>query len=155
MILDRLEHAKLYRPLAVDIARALDFLQQNNLRELADGRHVLDGDRLFAIVQRYQPKPAKEALWESHRKYIDVQYVVEGSEWIGYAPLRDTWPITQAYDALKDVGFFDAKGVLMEVPAGSFAIFMPQDVHAPGLTTESPDAVAPVCKVVVKCLIRE
>jgi len=45
--------------------------------------------------------------------------------------------------------------VLLEVPAGSFAIFMPQDVHAPGLTTDSSDKIAPVCKVVVKCLIRE
>jgi YhcH/YjgK/YiaL family protein len=155
MILDRLEHAKLYRPLAVDIARALDYLQATNLRELADGRHVIDGERLFAIVQRYQPKPAKEAKWESHRKYIDVQYVVEGCEWMGYAPLSDKWPVTQAYDAQKDVGFFDAQGVLMEVPAGSFAIFMPQDVHAPNLTTDSSGNVPPVCKVVVKCLIRE
>ena len=154
MILDRLEHARLYRPLAVDIARALDYLQQTNLRELADGRYALDGERLFAIVQRYPPKPAAEAKWEAHRKYIDVQYVVEGREWMGYTYLHDELPVSEPYDAQKDLIFFDAKGTLLEVPAGSFVIFTPHDIHAPGLTTEPPETASPVYKVVVKCLVR-
>jgi YhcH/YjgK/YiaL family protein len=154
MILDRLEHARLYRPLGVEIARALDYLQQTKLGDLADGRYPLDGDRLFAIVQRYKPKPAADALWEAHRKYIDVQYVVSGCEWMGYTYLRDELPVRQPYDAEKDLIFFQASGVLLEVPAGSFVIFTPHDIHAPGLTSAPADATEPVCKVVVKCLVR-
>ena len=43
----------------------------------------------------------------------------------------------------------------MEVPAGSFVIFTPHDIHAPGLTTDPPESVKQVCKVVVKCRVGE
>ncbi len=155
MILDRLEHAHLYRPVAVDIARALDYLRQTDLRGLADGRHDLDGDRLFAIVQRYRPKPAAEARWEAHRKYIDVQYIVDGCERMGYTYLRSELAIETPYDAQKDIIFYRAQGDLLEVPAGSFVIFTPHDLHAPGLTNERPEVTGQVCKVVVKCRVSE
>jgi YhcH/YjgK/YiaL family protein len=155
MILDRLEHARMYRALDADIARAFDYLQQTNFRDVTDGRYELDGDRLFALVLRYRPKPLDQAMWEAHRRYIDIQYVVEGSERMGYTCLRGDLPVRQPYDPKKDIIFFDADGDWIEVPAGSFAIFAPHDVHAPGLATDRPEASAEVCKVVVKCLLRE
>ena len=153
MILDRLEHARMYRPVAVDIARALDYLQETDLRELADGRYELDGERLFAIVQRYRPKPAAAARWEAHRKYIDVQYIVDGCERMGYTYLRKELVVETPYDAQKDIIFYHAQGDLLEVPAGSFVIFTPHDIHAPSFTTERPEAPKEVCKVVVKCRV--
>jgi len=151
MIIDRLEHARMYRVLGVDIARALDFLQQTDLRGLPEGRHELNGDRLFAMVQRYRPRPVAEAVWEAHRSYVDVQYIVAGSERMGYTYLRSSLAVRQPYDAEKDYALYDAQGDLLEVPAGSFVIFAPHDVHAPGLTTEPAEAAGQVCKVVVKC----
>ena len=145
----------MYRTLGVDIARALDYLQQTDLRGLADGRYDLDGDRLYAMVQRYKPKPVSEAKWEAHRKYIDVQYVVDGLERMGYTYLRDALKVLEPYDAQKEASFFEAQGDFVAVPAGSFIIFAPHDVHAPGLTTESPESVREVCKIVVKCRIGE
>jgi YhcH/YjgK/YiaL family protein len=153
MILDRLEHAWMYRPLSVEIARALDYLQQTNLAELADGRYELDGDRLFAIVQRYRPKPLTEAMWEAHRRYIDVQYVVTGCERMGCTFLRDDLPVRQPYDAQKDIIFFDTQGDFVTVPAGSFTIFAPHDIHAPSLVANAGDPQAQVCKVVMKCSV--
>lgn len=155
MILDRLEHACMYRAMDADIARALDYLQQTDFRDVTDGRYELDGDRLFALVLRYQPKPLDQAMWEAHRRYIDIQYVVEGSERMGYTWLRSDLPVRQPYDPQKDIMFFDADGDWIEVSAGSFAIFAPHDVHAPGLATDRPAASAQVCKVVVKCQLRE
>ena len=155
MILDRLEHARMYRALDADIARALDYLQQTNFQDVTDGRYELDGDRLFALVLRYRPKPLDQAMWEAHRRYIDIQYVVEGSERMGYTYLRSDLPVRQPYDPQKDIIFFDAHGDWIEVPAGSFTIFAPHDVHAPGLATDRPAAAAHVCKVVVKCQVRE
>jgi len=155
MIIDRLEHARMYRTLGVDIARALDFLQQTDLRALADGRHDLDGNRLFAMVQRYQPRSAAQATWEAHRKYIDVQYVVEGRERMGYTYLRGDLAVTQPYDADKDLVFFAAAGDLIEVPAGSFVLFAPHDIHAPGLAAEPAEAEKQVLKVVVKCRVSD
>jgi biofilm protein TabA len=151
MILDRLENAAAYEGLAPRIAAALRYLQGTDFAALADGRYELDGDRLFAIVQRYQTKPSADAAWEAHRRYIDVQYVVEGAERIGYAALRDGLRAAKPYDAEKDVAFFDARGDLFELAVGSFAIFGPQDVHAPGLAAGRPEAPGGVLKVVVKC----
>jgi YhcH/YjgK/YiaL family protein len=155
MIIDRLEHAHLYRPLGVEIARALDYLRQTALQNLDDGRYELDGDRLFAIVQRYRPRPIDQAKWEAHRRYIDVQYIVTGRERMGYSTLRDDTPVSQPYDAQKDLVFYDTTGDLLEVPAGSFTIFMPHDIHAPGLTDEPAEKVGELCKVVVKCRVAE
>lgn len=153
MILDRLEHACMYRPLSVEIARALDYLQQTDLAALADGRYELDGERLFAIVQRYRPKPVAEAMWEAHRRYVDVQYIVSGCERMGIAFLRSDLPVQQPYDPHKDIIFFETTGDLITVPAGSFTIFTPHDIHAPSLAPAAGEPDAPVCKVVVKCSV--
>ncbi len=153
MILDRLENAALYRPLGPRIAAALDWLRATDIAALAEGRYELEGDRLAAIVQRYRTKPLPKARWEAHHRYLDVQYVAEGTERIGYAPLTEQWKVVEPYDEAKDVAFYDARGDLFEVPAGSFAIFGPQDIHAPGLVGGTPPVVREVLKVVVKCLL--
>jgi YhcH/YjgK/YiaL family protein len=153
MILDRLENAAMYRGLGARIAVALDYLCGVQAARLSPGRYELDGERLFAIVQRYQTKPLVEAAWEAHRRYLDVQYVAEGVERMGCAPLDPRLAIKQPYDAGRDVVFFDAWGDLFEVAAGSFAVFGPRDVHAPGLVAGPSAEPADVLKVVVKCRI--
>ncbi len=155
MILDRLENADMYRALSGEMALAFDYLRKTDFRKLAEGRQEIDGDRVYAVVLRYRPKPLADAMWEAHRRYIDVQYVAAGIERMGYTPLRGDLPVRQAYDAKKDLVFYDAAGELFEVRAGGFAVFAPHDVHAPGLATDSPQTAAEVFKVVVKCRVRE
>lgn len=153
MILDRLEHAAMYRPLGKTIAAALDYLRRADLSKAPDGRHELDGQRLFVMVQQYQTKPLAEATWEAHRQYIDVQYVIQGAERIGYAALRDNVPVQRPYDAEKDVIFFDAAGDFVSLRVGDFAIFAPHDIHAPGLALSPSGALGTVRKAVVKCRV--
>jgi biofilm protein TabA len=151
MILDRIEHAAMYRGLEPILREALDYLSSTDFSQVPEGRHVLDGERLFALVQRYQTKAVSDALWEAHRRYIDVQYVVAGDEQIGYAPLVDGLTVTKPYDTQKDVIFFNVRGDRFELSAGTFAIFTPHDVHAPGLVSGVSQQGAEVRKVVVKC----
>jgi len=154
MILDRLENAGLYRPMGANIALALDYLRRTDFSQMPVGRHEVDGDRVFAIVQRYRPKPLAQIVWEAHRQYIDVQYVAAGIERMGYVPLGDGLTVQQPYDAQKDAILFDAAGNLFTMSAGDFAIFAPHDVHAPGLATDLPEGSAEVCKVVMKCRVK-
>jgi biofilm protein TabA len=151
MILDRLTNAEFYRPLGPRIASALDYLGRTPFWDTPDGRYELDAANVYAIVSRYQPKPPADAVWEAHRQYIDVQYVAEGVEQIGYAPLRDGLSVRTPYDEKKDSILYDAAGCFFDVPEGSFAIFTPGDVHAPGVAAGLNEAVSRVCKVVVKC----
>lgn len=149
MILDRLENAEALCTYGKELVLAFDYLRRTDFSRLGVGRHPIDGDRVYAMVQRYQPKPISEAKWEAHRKYLDVQYVASGSERIGYAPLRKDMPVKQEYDADKDYILYDADGDFFAVRAGGFAIFGPQDVHAPCLLLNG--SAEEVCKVVVKC----
>jgi YhcH/YjgK/YiaL family protein len=155
MILDRLEHAGMYRGLGPRIAAALDWLGTTDLGCLPPGRHELDGPRLVAIVQRYRTRPLGEAIWEAHRRCVDVQYVVEGTERMGYRPLEDGLVVKQPYDDERDAVLFDTWGDLVEVRSGSFAIFAPQDVHAPGLVAGPAGQPGEVLKIVVKVAVVE
>ena len=155
MILDRLENGDMYRALGAEMALALDYLRKTDFHDMAEGRHELDGDRVYAVVLRYRPKPLAEAMWEAHRRYIDVQYVAQGIERMGYTSLRADMSVRQPYDDKKDLIFYDAEGELFEVRAGGFAVFAPHDVHAPGLAIDSPGTASDVLKVVVKCRVRE
>jgi YhcH/YjgK/YiaL family protein len=148
MIIDTLANASYYSKLGNKIKSALNFLQANNISKLSIGRHDIDGDTIFALVQTYETKPQCEGKWEAHRKYIDVQYVAQGQEKIGYANL-DGLTITQEYSEENDVLFLEGKGDLLSVPSGTFAIFTPQDAHMPCLNFETK---SPVKKVVIKIL---
>lgn len=130
MIVDRLAHRDLYRGLPAPFLRALDFLATQNPLDLSLGRHDLDGDRLFALVQEYSTKAESDCRWEAHRRYADVQFVATGRERIGVAS-REFMQETVAHDDLKDVAFFEGPGDWITLPAGSFAIFWPHDVHRP------------------------
>lgn len=152
MILDRLEHADLYRSLGPRVGAALDYLRTTDFSQVTEGRHELDGDRLVAILQRYRTRPPAKARWEAHQQYLDVQYLVEGVERIGWAALG-LWPVAEPHDAAKDVAFYEAQGDLFELRAGTFAIFGPQDIHAPGLVGGEPPLAREVLKVVMKCRI--
>ena len=149
MIVDRLEHWSFYTGLPPRIVRALEFLRDTDLAALSLGRHALDGDRLFALVQEYTTKPPEACQWEAHRRYCDVQFVARGVERIGVANIGPMEVVTP-YDADKDVAFFRGDGDFVTLPAGTFAIFAPHDVHRPGLTAGSPVSVL---KIVLKAAV--
>ena len=151
MIVDRIENAKLYRGFGHGVPEALGYLAGANLAALSNGKQEIDGDRLYAVVQRYNPKPLAEARWEYHRRYLDVQFIASGVEGIGYAPWDDKLPVAAAYDAAKDVGFIVASGAIAPICAGMFVVFAPGELHAPSLAVEGVPPSEEVLKVVLKC----
>jgi YhcH/YjgK/YiaL family protein len=116
-----------------------------------DGRVEIEGDRLFAVVQRYQPGSGK--LWEAHRTYGDIQMIFEGAEACGVAPTPLLTPIAP-YLPEKDIEKFQPPGSapsLLALRTGEFAVFYPEDAHQPGLPLTGH--AGPVLKVVVKFLL--
>jgi len=137
MILDRLENAKRYVPVHPGFDAAFNFLKQNALAEFKEGKKNIDGDRLFALAVTTKGKGRQDARLESHRRYIDLQYTIKGPEFIGYEIKSACIPDERGYDAESDIEFYaNSPTVWLAVPAGSFAIFFPEDVHAP-LGTDS------------------
>lgn len=152
MIVDRLDNAGLYTSLGPRIAQAFEFLSRKDLASLPKGRNDIDSDQVYAMVQSYQPRPLDKIIWESHRKYIDVQYIVRGRERMGYVHLDAVKKVTSPYDAKNDCALYEADGDLITYTAGMFAIFGPQDVHAPGLAPAN-GAGGEVQKIVVKVAV--
>lgn len=149
MVHDHLSHASEYFNLSRGIRTALEYLAHTNLGLLAEGRHDVDGDRVFALVSDYQTRRPEDTFWEAHRQHVDVQFVVHGCERIGYANL-DRFEV-EPYDAERDLTVArGAAGGHVAVGTGEFVILFPNDVHMPGLQVHGPEAVR---KVVVKVRI--
>lgn len=146
MIVDTLENAGRYECLQARFKAAFDFLNHADLSVLPDGRLEIDGDQLFALTQTYQTKPLEGGKLEAHRKYIDIQFIVSGEEYIGYAPLANQEPV-EPFQAEKDIGFYQGEGCLTKLTAGMFAIFFPNDAHLPSRYLHAPMAVK---KIVIK-----
>ena len=146
MILDHLRNAALYRPIDPLFALAFDYLERFD-PQTPDGRYDLQGDDLSMRVQTYETAPPAGKRLESHRRYIDIQYLVSGREVIYYQPTSLLHDST-AYDAAKDVQFHqgpDDRPVYLE--AGNFTVFWPHDGHRPGCLWTSSCTVR---KVVAK-----
>jgi len=132
MILDTLPRAARYAVLHPSFGRAFDFLSTTALGSLAAGRHELDGDRLFILIDHKDGRGREGARLEAHRKYVDIQYTFEGLEEIGWSPLATPRPPAGGYDETKDIAFFDDRpSTWLSVPPGLFTIFFPEDAHAP------------------------
>ncbi len=149
MIIDTLKNASLYYPFAPRIAAGLKYLEKTDFSRLEPGKYEIDGTKLFALVQRYESKPRENGKWEAHRKYIDIQYIAQGIEGMGYANI-DGLTVTQPYSDKDDCLLFEGKGDILTAAAGTFILFAPQDAHMPGLALTTPQ---PVTKVVVKVLM--
>ncbi len=134
MIVDALTQCGRYTALSPRFAAAFDFLKQLPADKVS-GRYSIDGDDCFALVQSYNTKPISEGKFEAHRKYIDIQFIQAGRETILWTPLAQLTKTTEPYAAEKDIAFFatPAHVTPIQLHAGEFTIFFPEDGHAPGL----------------------
>jgi YhcH/YjgK/YiaL family protein len=129
---------------------AFAFLNSRDLGSLAPGKYPLIGDSVFVSVTLGPGKEFENTNWESHRNYIDIQYVAAGKESIGVMPVKSA-VVTKPYDAAKDAANYSGEGSFFTAEPGVFFIFFPSDAHRPGIKVEEGD----VRKVVVKVMVRE
>ncbi|MEN6386075.1 MAG: YhcH/YjgK/YiaL family protein [Phycisphaerales bacterium] len=148
VIFDSIKNYKQYTNLSPRIAQALKIAAETDFSEMKEGKHVVDGNNLFYMIQSYKTGPILEKI-EAHRKYIDIQFMAKGSEKIGVdniAGLKTADPYVEA----KDVEFFHLGKNLtyLTVPQGYFAIFWPKDAHMPGREIDKPkDVIKVVFKI--------
>jgi YhcH/YjgK/YiaL family protein len=147
MIIDNINNASLYFNMHPLFKQAFEWLQTNDLHIIDDGKYELNGEKLFAIVQSYETKVADNEQMEAHKRYIDIQYMIEGEEQMGHCILKDQRP-TKEYSAVDDYWLTDASpSFFSKLDAGNFMIFYPTDLHMPCIQTESKQTVK---KVVIK-----
>lgn len=132
MIFSALAQSSRYAALHPLFARAFDYIRDTDLFAVAPGRYDIVGDDLIVIVEQVPAKMKDMVKLEAHRKYIDIQLVLEGDETMGWKPLADCLNPVDEYSEEKDIRFFhDAPASWLPVPPGHFCIFFPEDAHAP------------------------
>lgn len=130
MILDHIHNRGRYFATHPGFREAFEFLSGLNMEKLKEGRMEISGDRLYALVVNADTKGKSGAKPETHRKYIDIQYQAAGTDCIGWAAADKL--CGNGYDSGKDVEFYSSSPESwINVTAGRFAIFFPEDVHAP------------------------
>jgi YhcH/YjgK/YiaL family protein len=148
MIFDRLDHAQLY-PFGPAWQRAVEFLKTLT-PESEEGKYVIDGDDLFAIIMSYDTALPDDGKFESHREYVDIQSVITGAEGFECA-FTDTLEVADAYDPEKEAAFYrrvTPGSSRVDVLPGTFVLLFPHDAHLAGLTVGGTSQR--VKKVVVK-----
>lgn len=112
---------------------ALRWLAETDFSKLPNGRHELEGNRMFVMIFEGETRPAAELKAESHGAYIDVQYVIEGEEVIGYARRTEKQIITdnrmEQDDAFLYKELVDEMNLILR--KGTYAVFFPADLHRP------------------------
>lgn len=150
MIVTDIAHIEEQLRMTPGLRKAIDFLRRTDLERLADGRTEIDGERVFALVQRYETEKSGTLNFECHRKYIDIQVIVAGVEMIGWTD-ADRMEVTKPYDEARDACFGRAAAwTPVRLEAGRLAVFWPSDAHAPKQCVEAP---SPVMKIVVKVAV--
>lgn len=148
MIYDVLSNAELYYSVHPGFRAAFEYLRNTDFSKLPTGRNEIDGERMFVMVNRDVGQGRDKRKLEFHRKYIDIQYVVEGLDEIGWRAESLCKELAVEYRESADVGFWGDRPVsYFNVAAGQFAIFYPADPHAPLSGKDS--MLKPVVKVAV------
>lgn len=143
MVVDKLENLEKYVSLNPLFAQAVEYLKSTDLDAHEIGKITLKEGELMVNFSQTRSKTKEEAKLETHNQFIDIQIPLSGVEIMGYTPRTDL--PEEEYNAEKDITFYKglAKDYLTITP-GMFAIFFPQDGHAPGVTSDG------VKKVIVK-----
>lgn len=115
------------------VRRALAFIQSRDWAALADGKYEIDGARLFVTAQRYETKERAFCRAETHASYVDVQYLLEGKELVGYCALSPELEVEEDCIAARDARFYKnlPEEATFVLTPGAYAVFFPTDVHRP------------------------
>jgi len=127
---------------------ALDYLRSRDFTQMECGTYPIRGKEIYALVQQITTCPVEEKRPESHKKYIDVQYVVTGKEKMGVLPKTGQETVVSSKEE-SDIYFYGAveNESFITAQDGDYCIFFPEDIHRPGCMVDGPE---PVRKVVVK-----
>ncbi len=152
MILDTLDHIRQYAGLDPALRAGLEYLSRTTVADLADGRYPIDGERLRAAVSTSRTREPAAVPFEAHRRYVDIQYLLSGSETIYWMP-REGCTVREEYSEERDIELLaDGPASAVILRPGIFAVFFPHDAHKPGCFAAGQEEVR---KLVIKVRVTE
>ena len=150
MIVDTIQNASKYFSVHPLFAKAFEYINHTDLVNTEPGKYEIDGADLKAIFSNKNGITAAESIakFECHNKHIDIQLCIRGTEQLGWKPREKCAVENGGYNEEKDVQFYsDTPDMYFQLIDGQFAIFFPEDVHAPMI------GEGPIRKLVIKVKI--
>ena len=145
MIIDKIENINNYSEIPREAA---DFIKALSSANLAGHYDICDG--MYANIDEYVPKIIDNCRFEAHKKYIDIQLLLEGVERLDYMAVENL-KISEAYNEERDIMFFENSKELPDsviLKSGKFALIYPHEAHKPQILIDNKPTK--VKKVVVK-----
>jgi biofilm protein TabA len=138
MIIDSLENAGRYTSIHPLFAEAFEYIKTLDLKNAEIGKTDLsDGLKIIVAEKVGMKQEESVAKFECHNQNIDIQLCISGKEQMGWKPRQSCSSAKGEYNAEKDVLFYnDAPDMFFELTDNQFAIFFPEDVHAPMIGDE-------------------
>lgn len=134
MILDSLNNTERVETLHPLFKQAFDYIKATDFSKMEDGKIVLEGGQLTLTIASLSGKAKTDAAIETHKKYIDIQLPLLGVEKIGWKAGSELQEESVPYDEEKDIAFYiDRPTAFTKIYPGQFAIYFPEDGHAPGI----------------------
>lgn len=149
MIFDKMSNISDYYDEYPKLKKVGEFAERIERENLIDGSYEIDGKDIFANIMTYKSKQqTDESMFEAHKDYIDVQYIIQGIEKIRFAPLDSVELVEERYSKGNDIAFYEGYSKFdFILTKGTFLYLTPDEAHLPGL---SADKDVTVRKVVFK-----
>ncbi len=147
MIIDNLQNLSAYAAVNRYFALVLEYINTHDLASMPAGHYSIDGDNVFLKLQEGPMKSKAEAKIERHHKMIDIQLPLTEDETYGYTDLTNHEDVD--FDEAGDIGFLPelAPQSYVTCKVGMFAVFFPQDGHAPMIGDTSKKIKKAIFKV--------
>ena len=147
MIVDVIKNRNTYLKMGDKFDKAFEFIENYMIKELPIGRYTIMGEDVYAMVQSYETSEDSQKSWETHNRYIDLQFVAQGSEKIYWTNIEGL-TIEKPYDDKSDCALFTGRqGTGIKLSDNHFMILFPKDAHKPGCIWDKSQRVK---KIVVK-----
>lgn len=150
MIIGNISDILHYKGIHQRLDIAFDHLLDKEYSGLECGKYQIMRDDIFFLVNDYHTSKDCALFLEAHRKYMDIQLVVDGEEIIEWENFNNQ-DVVESYNAEHDYTFYKSTfPTKLKLTKGMFCVFFSSDLHMPGIVSLKSSAVK---KVVYKVLI--
>lgn len=157
MILDSFCHPLNQMKYPEVLEETIEYLKGLDFSQISVGRHEIKGEDIFMNVAEYESFPREERIIEAHREYVDIQFLTEGEEKIGFGVFSEKNEIKEGYDKNKDLLVYERleKEFDLILTPGVFAVFFTEEPHRPCVMVDKSVKVKKYVVKIRKSLLEE
>lgn len=155
MIITNVNNEIQNKSLAKDIQFCIEFAKknENKILSLVNGSYDVGYNNIKMNLGKYFTKKENDKFWESHKKYLDVQIMINGTEKVAINDIRDME--VKSFDEEKDLTILEGdKAFDIVMKTGDVLVFFPNDVHKPELNVSENDDSGNIRKIVTKVVFK-